>query len=168
MSKDRGNDRADREKNERVIHTRVPERLEAELKERAESLGVSVSNLVRNVLTNTFGLVEGIVADSARVAFSARSGLRHTEPTTPAPARAAAPDPSPTSSDDIVGWQEMILNKNAVCDRCNAILPRGGDAAIAIAFGNPPRAIVCPRCLEEIRHGRDRRDVRDPDGDAQP
>lgn len=163
MSKDRGNDK-DREKNERVIHTRVPERLEAELKERAESLGVSVSNLVRNVLTNTFGLVEGIVADSARVAFSARGGLRHPDPAPPT--RAA--DPSPAGSDDIVGWQEMILNKNAVCDRCNAILPRGGDAAIAIAFGNAPRAIVCPRCLEEIRHGRDRRDVRDPDGDAQP
>jgi hypothetical protein len=164
MSKDRSDPgKADREKNERVIHTRVPERLEAELKERAESLGVSVSNLVRNVLTNTFGLVEGIVADSARVAFSARGGLR---PHGSEPAPRPTPEPDPAGSDDIVGWQEMILNKNAVCDRCNAILPRGGDAAIAIGFGNAPRAIVCPRCLEEVRHGRDRRDVRNPDGDA--
>jgi hypothetical protein len=162
MSKDRSDgDKAERAKNERVIHTRVPERLEAELKERAESLGVSVSNLVRNVLTNTFGLVEGIVADSARVAFSARSGLRP-HGAEPAP---RTTEPSPAESDDIVGWQEMILNKNAVCDRCNAILPRGGDAAIAIGFGSQPRAIVCRGCLEEIRHGRDRRDVRKPDGD---
>src|SRR6185436_2876845 len=31
---------------ERVLHTRVPERLEAELRERAAALGISVSNLV--------------------------------------------------------------------------------------------------------------------------
>jgi len=144
MTKDRNGDRerAEREKNERVLHTRVPERLEAELKERAESLGVSVSNLVRNVLNNAFGLVEDIVVDSARIAYSARTGLR-------TPAAPAAP-----AEAEVVGWQEMVMNKNAVCDRCNAILPRGGDAAIAIVDGNGPRPIVCPGCLEEIRHGR--------------
>jgi hypothetical protein len=165
MSKDAGSSRdrdGERARNERVIHTRVPERLEAELKERAGSLGVSVSNLVRNVLNNTFGLVEDIVADSARVAFSARSGLRPSDGAGSGPVPAAG---RATDDDDVVGWQEMILNKNAVCDRCNAILPRGGDAAIAIAFTTGPRSIVCPRCLEEIRHGRDRRDVRDPDRD---
>ena len=139
MSKDRDRER---ERNERVLHTRVPERLEAELKERAESLGVSVSNLVRNVLNNAFGLVEDIVVDSARIAQSARTGLRTTAAATAA------------TSDEVVGWQEMVLNKNAVCDRCNAILPRGGDAAIAIVDGAGPRPIVCPGCLEEIRHGR--------------
>src|SRR5215207_554507 len=92
MSKDRDRER---ERNERVLHTRVPERLEAELKERAESLGVSVSNLVRNVLNNAFGLVEDIVVDSARIAHSARTGLRTT-------AAAAA-----ATSDEVVGWQEM-------------------------------------------------------------
>src|SRR5215204_3843073 len=98
MSKDRSE--RERERNERVLHTRVPERLETELKERAESLGVSVSNLVRNVLNNAFGLVEDIVVDSARIAHSARTGLRTT-------AAAAA------ASDEVVGWQEMVLNKNA-------------------------------------------------------
>ena len=58
-----------------MLHTRVPERLEAELKERAADLGVSVSNLVRNVLTHAFGLVGDIVADGAQVARSA-SGVR--------------------------------------------------------------------------------------------
>jgi hypothetical protein len=147
MSKDRNGERerAEREKNERVLHTRVPERLEAELKERAENLGVSVSNLVRNVLNNAFGLVEDIVVDSARIAHSARTGLR----TTAAAATAAQADDG-----EVVGWQEMVLNKNAVCERCNAILARGTDAAIAIVDGAGPRAIVCPGCLEEIRHGR--------------
>ena len=102
-----------------------------------------VSNLVRNVLNNAFGLVEDIVVDSARIAQSARTGLRTT-------AAAAAT----AGETDVVGWQEMVMNKNAVCDRCNAILPRGGDAAIAIVDGAGPRPIVCPGCLEEIRHGR--------------
>ena len=134
MSKDR---------NERVIHTRVPERLEAELKGRAEALGVSVSNLVRNVLNNAFGLVEDIVADSARLAETARSTFRHPAP--PA-ARAAGSEVA-----EVVGWQEMILGKNAVCDRCNTILPRGQDAAIAIVDGPGPRPILCRACLDGLR-----------------
>lgn len=141
-------DRDDRK--ERVLHTRVPERLEAELKERAAELGVSVSNLVRNVLTHAFDLVGDIVADGAQVARSA-SGAR----------RAAAPAPAPVAGDgrdalaDVIGWQPLVLQKNAVCARCNDLLPRGRDAAIAITDGGGPRPIVCPRCLEELRHGSD-------------
>lgn len=118
-----------------MLHTRVPERLEHELKARAADLGVSVSNLVRNVLTHAFGLVGDIVADSAAVARSATGGPR------------AQPAP--------LGWQPMVLNKNAVCAACNDILPRGADAAAAITEAVGPRPIVCTTCLEEIRHGRD-------------
>lgn len=125
------------DKKERVLHTRVPERLEAELKERAADLGVSVSNLVRNVLTHAFGLVGDIVADGAQVARSA-GGTRR-----PVPAR------------DVVGWQPLVLNKNAVCAACNDILARGADAAVAVTDVAGGRPIVCPKCLEEIRHGRD-------------
>ena len=78
----------DSEKKKRVIHTRVPESLDKELKEKASTLGVSVSNLVRNVLLNAFGLVEGIVVDSARIAESTKKE---------------------TASDDdaVIGWQEL-------------------------------------------------------------
>lgn len=132
---------AEPERRERVIHTRVSERLEQELKDRAASLGVSVSNLVRNVLDNAFELVEDIVADSARVASSASSGWR------------AVKGAGAARAGVIVGWQEMVLNLNAVCSKCNALLPRGSDAAIAIVTGSGDRPIVCLRCLEEIRHG---------------
>jgi plasmid stability protein len=125
----------DDDKKERVLHTRVPERLEHELKARAADLGVSVSNLVRNVLTHAFGLVGDIVADGAAVARSAKGVGR------------AASEP--------IGWQPLVLNKNAVCAACNAILPRGADAAAAITEANGPRPIVCTTCLEELRHGRD-------------
>jgi hypothetical protein len=135
------------ERQERVIHTRISERLEQELKDRAASLGVSVSNLVRNVLDNAFELVEDVLADSARVAGSATAGWR-----------AVKGERARTTAEPVVvGWQEMILNLNAICSRCNAILPRGQGAAIAIVTGSGDRPIVCKRCLEEIR------DAPDPD-----
>ncbi len=140
----------DDDRKERVLHTRVPEKLESELKERAAELGVSVSNLVRNVLTHAFGLVGDIVADGARVARTASGGPR---PGT----SSMAPTPQPG---DVIGWQQLVLQKNAVCAQCNDILARGGDAAIAITEGAGPRPIVCLRCLEELRHHGDEPDPR--------
>src|SRR5690348_4760949 len=61
------------EKKERVIHTRVPESLEAELRQKAQDLGISVSNLVRNMLGHAFGLVGDVVADSHAIARAARA-----------------------------------------------------------------------------------------------
>ncbi len=124
------------EKKERVIHTRVPESLETELRERAQELGMSVSNLVRNVLGHAFGLVGDVVADSHAIARAAR-GAR-----TP-----AAPAASPGSIADVIGWQSIQLGRNALCARCNALLPRGQDAAIGVGT----QLVVCPSCLQELR-----------------
>jgi hypothetical protein len=142
------------EKKQRVIHTRVSETMDQELKDRAASLGVSVSNLIRNVLQNTFGLVEDIVADSASVARSAR-GEPRPEPLA-APAAAAAPE-----DQTVVGWQVLVLALNAICTRCNTILPRGSQAAMAIAATGAarPREFICPACLKELGHEEPRTDV---------
>ena len=45
----------------------------------------------------------------------------------------------------------MVLGKNAVCLRCNAILPRGSDAAIGIAETTGARLVICLACLEQVR-----------------
>lgn len=151
--------RADeRERQERVIHTRVSERLESELKERAAALGVSVSNLVRNVLDNAFQLVEDAIADSARIAGSASSGWK-------AVRGQAVRGPAPRDDSEVIGWQEMVLHVNAVCSQCNAILPRGEQAAIAIVSGGGDRPIVCMRCLQEIRDGADSEPEPEPPAD---
>src|SRR5262249_43546455 len=104
---------------ERVIHTRVPERLEAELRERAERLGMSVSNLVRNLLGHAFGLVGDVAADAHAVARAVKGE------------KAPAP-PTETPIGDVLAWQTMVLAKNAVCARCNDLLPKGRDAAIGV------------------------------------
>lgn len=135
----------DEERKEKVIHTRVSEGLEEEIRERAARLGVSVSNLVRNVLQNTFGLVEDVVADAASISRSARGEGRTSrgeggERTT----RSAG---APTR---VLGWQEAVLGLNALCEACNAILPRGTRAAIAVVEGSGPRPIRCLPCMEEV------------------
>ena len=220
------------ERKERVIHTRVPERLEAQLRRRAEDLGISVSNLVRNVLGHAFGLVGDVVADSHAIARAARgepvrqqvppmgvppggpgwagapqvppggpgwagapqvppggpggpgwAGLPQVPPggpgwagapqvppggpgwagappmaismvppggpgwAGPPPMASGWPVPPTPSFDDVLGWQPIVLGKNAVCVRCNEILPRGTDAAVGLGT----QLIACHACIEELR-----------------
>lgn len=140
----------DVEKKERVIHTRVPESLEHQLRQRAEDLGISVSNLVRNVLNTTFGLVGGVVADGHAVARIARGGRPPVPPAPPAPPAPPMP-PSAVSIDDVLGWQPLMLGKNAVCARCNALLPKGSDAATGVTESGDTRLVICKACVEQLR-----------------
>jgi len=128
-------DESESENKDRVIHTRVPESLEAELRERAQTLGMSVSNLVRNVLGHAFGLVGDVVADSHAIARAAKG----------------EPPALPTAIEDVLAWQAIVLGKNAVCARCNELLPKGRDAAIGLAESGGGRVIICTNCLEELR-----------------
>jgi len=129
-------DEAD-ERKERVLHTRVPDSLDKHLKRRARTLGMSVSTVVRNVLLTTFGLVEDIVNDGTDIALAVTG-----QETTPRQPRGRA-----TTSNEVVAWQDAVLNVNAICDRCNAILPKGVRAAVGIREQPGPRAILCPSCL---------------------
>jgi hypothetical protein len=137
------------EKKDKVLHTRIPPSLDREIKRRSRSLGMSVSTVVRNVLLHTFDLVEDIVSDSTNLALSIAGdeGQRDEEEhhRRRGPGKAAAPD-----RDEILGWHEAILNLNAVCDRCNAILTKGTKAAIAIRDTPGQRTIICTGCLANL------------------
>lgn len=133
-----------RKTKDRVVQARIPEELDEELRGRAEELGLSVSTVVRNVLFNTFNLVEGVVSDSADIA-RALTGQR------PRPAStlslAAAPGPADTAEQGpVLGWQEATLNQNGVCETCNTILPVGTRAAIGFPVQARP-AFICLDCL---------------------
>jgi len=132
---------------EKVLHTRVPQSLERQLKDKAQNLGLSVSTVVRNVLLNTFGLVEDIVVDSANLAFSIAGD---DDAATRARGRRAA-----SSAPDIVGWQEAVLNVNGVCERCNTLLPKGRKGVIAVRESPGPRTLLCARCLNELAGSTD-------------
>lgn len=122
-----------------MLQARIPQHLDTELRDRAEQWGLSVSTVVRNVLLNTFDLVEGVVADSAQLARVAQN--RETLP------QDADPDSAQPDNDaGVIGWQEAVLNKNGVCEECNAILARGERAAIGLPVGPRP-VLLCLACL---------------------
>ncbi len=130
------------DRKERVIHTRVAEDLDEEIKRRAQNLGVSVSNLVRNILQNAIGLVEDIIHDGAETARAARRSARADED---------APPGRPHAERRLLGWQPAILAVNAVCEACNTILPRGTRAHISVLDGPGAPSFRCQSCIEEIR-----------------
>lgn len=140
------------ERKERVLHTRVPESLDRHLKHRARRLGMSVSTVVRHVLLNTFGLVEDIVNDSADVALALTGGAP--EPREPPRPRAGQPAVQPALIADrgeVLAWQEVILNRNAVCEHCNDVLHKGLRAALGLRERGPSHAVICPGCLERVQ-----------------
>ena len=125
---------------DRVLQARIPEQLDEELRDRAEDLGLSVSTIVRNVLLQTFNLVEGVVSDSAQIArvIQGKSPSTITQQTE-----------SVATEADIVGWQETILNRNGVCEQCNSILAKGDKAAIGMPVQVRP-VLLCPSCLADL------------------
>jgi hypothetical protein len=125
---------------DRVLQARIPEQLDEELRSRAEQLGLSVSTIVRNVLLHTFDLVEGVVTDSSQIA-RALTGWDATP---------SGPDANPT----VIGWQEAILNRNGVCEQCNAILPLGQRAAIGVPTGSHA-TLLCLECLSALSSSTD-------------
>ncbi len=118
------------QRKERVLHTRVSESLDSELREKAAGLGVSVSNLVRNILLNTVEMVEDIVADGSSIARAASKNKA-----------------GPTAADEILGWQTLTLNLNAICEECNAMLAKGSTAAMAVAAAGSAPIFRCQGCL---------------------
>ena len=136
-----------RQTKDRVLQARIPEELDEELRDRAEQLGLSVSTVVRNVLFNTFNLVEGVVSDSAEIA---RAITGQSDPSSRSSSRKAVretDDPDPESA--VLGWQEAVLNKNGVCEKCNAILPMGERAAIGVPAQTRP-VLMCLDCLATL------------------
>ena len=121
---------AEDEKKEKVIHTRVPESLEAELRKRASDLGISVSNLVRNVLGHAFGLVGDVVADSHAIARAARGDTKRKE---------------------VIGWQEIVAAKEMACPRCRNLIVKGARAMVALHDDGTTGAIECTQCAEDTR-----------------
>src|SRR5438552_11920454 len=90
------------EPKDRVLHTRIPESLEDAIKTKARRLRIPVSNLMRNVLGQTFQLVEDVVGDGLEIASTARRGAERARE---AVVRAGGQEGG------IYGWPELILNR---------------------------------------------------------
>jgi hypothetical protein len=127
---------------ERWLHTRISEDLEEALKREARRQRTPVSLLVRNVLESALDLVEDIVEDGLAIARRSRQFADTIQRTTR--------DRS-AHLDDVYGWQELILNRDAQCARCAAVLAAGATAYRGLR--EEPRAPVflCAACLRRLR-----------------
>ena len=133
-----------RQTKDRVLQARIPRQLDEELRDHAEQLGLSVSTVVRNVLLNTFQLVEGVVTDSTKLARA----IQGRKPRTP-PHRLVAPAEADGADDLVLGWQEAVLNLNGTCDHCNCILHKGERAAVGVPAQARP-VLLCLSCLAAL------------------
>ena len=139
--------RSSRQTKDRVLQARIPEKLDEELRDRAEDLGLSVSTIVRNALLHTFNLVEGVVTDSAQIARAIQG--RDTSLSPPALAL-QAPQPDESVADTpVIGWQEAVLNRNGICEQCNTILHKGQSAMIGLPV-QPRPTLLCLDCLTDL------------------
>lgn len=132
------------DKKERVLHTRVPAVLEAELKRFAQNLRVPVSNLVRTILEDALS-----VADAAGENVEARlkKAARQLEEERGRLKRRVLPDnPLP----DVIAFQTVTLAQPATCAKCSAGMRPGDRAHLGIADAPAPgaaRVFVCDACL---------------------
>ena len=119
------------------MHARIPEELEDALKREALRRRWPVSTLVRDVLEGALDMVEHIVEDSVEIARRSRGE------------RAAAPC-RPTR-DDVYGWQELILNRDAACSHCGTRLVIGDGAYRGLTDEPGPPAFLCRTCIRRLR-----------------
>jgi hypothetical protein len=127
----------------RWLHTRISEGLEGALKREARRRRLPVSLLVRNVLEGALDLVEDIVEGSLHVARRSQDL-----------ARAASRRRDGDHLDDVYGWQELILNRAAVCARCDSPLRAGETAHRGLRDRTGPPAFLCVACISRLRDAR--------------
>jgi hypothetical protein len=136
-------DEARDDKKERVLHTRVPAVLEAELKRFAQNLRVPVSNLVRTILEDALE-----VADAAgdRVEERLRTAASQLQLERERLRRKIRPDPL----GDVYAFQDVTLAQPARCAKCDVPLEAGDHAHLGLVDPNVSgtgRIFVCDACL---------------------
>lgn len=131
------------DKKERVLHTRVPAVLEAELKRFAQNLRVPVSNLVRTILEDALE-----VADAAgdRVEERLRTAASQLQTERERLRRKIKPDPL----SDVLAFQSVTLAQPARCEKCDAPLDAGAHAHLGLLdpiISGHARIFVCDDCV---------------------
>jgi hypothetical protein len=133
-------DGADSQKKERVLHTRIPAVLEAELKAAAAALRIPVSNLVRTILEDAVAIadrasskVEDRLTRAAQSVHDERDRLRSK----------ISVDPF----ERVVAFQKVTMAAGGECAKCHVALVPGEEAALAVLSRPGPALFVCPDCM---------------------
>lgn len=116
---------------DRLVQTRVDRRLDTAIREEARRRRMSVSNLVRGVLEDAFGLADpdvDPVLEGGLEAPQEQASLEH-----------------------VYAWNAVVLGKDARCSRCNASMSAGDSAFIGLSEdAEAARAWLCGDCGEDL------------------
>jgi hypothetical protein len=131
------------ERKDRLIQTRVAEDLDEALKAAAKQKRVTVSQLIRNVLEDTFHLVDNIVSGTASLTEAVRRDARRIA----ASARGTPPAVTPADLEDVVAWQEVLVARETACARCHQTLRKGAKGMLGLREDPAAeRPWLCPTC----------------------
>ena len=148
-----------RHRKERVLHTRISEQLARDIRQIAEDLRVPVSNLVRNVLEETFSVVESVTDDMGGLleevidqAERASNRIHHyqrrrREREAREAERRHAPEP-PEAFEEVEAWQPVVLNSPRRCDADGREMRRGEQAFVGLTASGLSGTYLCPPCVE--------------------
>lgn len=131
------------ERKDRLIQTRVDEDLDEVLRDAAKRERVTVSQLIRNVLEDTFTLVDNVVADAASLGATVKRDARRI-------AQAARGVPR-DSLERVDAWQEVVLGRDQTCVQCRTVIERGKKALMGITDDPAtPRLWLCQACGKKL------------------
>ena len=130
------------ERKARLIQTRVDEDLDDALRDAAKQRRVTVSQLIRNVLEDTFTLVDNVVADAAQLTATVKRDARRLADA----ARGRVRDPL----ESVDAWQEVMVGRDQICARCGNTLSRGARALLGVVADNSARPWMCLPCSTQL------------------
>lgn len=133
------------ERKDKIVQARVPEELDDALREAAEERQISVSQLVRNLLEDTFQLVDNIVADSASLVDTVRRDAKKIA----ASAKSARHHNSAFEDTQIDAWQAAVSNRDSRCQVCGKAISAGSHAWLAAGPKLRNSVWRCAACLPE-------------------
>ncbi len=136
---------------DRLIQTRVPRDLESTLKKEARRQGVSVSQLIRNILGSAFDLVEDVVADVDQIVTDSVALAQQVSRGARRIAETARGEDEPDPLAPVEAWNRVVLNRDVTCTRCRAEIVKGEEGYAGLrGQASPIRAWLCGRCIETI------------------
>lgn len=112
---------------EEYLGARVPKELREKVIAKADSLGIPVSILIRNILEEAFK----------------NQTLGETSQTKPA---AGASNRHDMKYPDVIGWEKITLNRDMSCSACSRVLPAGNVATIGLGISRESHVLLCEKC----------------------
>jgi len=115
------------QRKEEYLGARVPRELKEAVINRAISLGIPVSILIRNILEDAFNLPQSpSSASEAPTVSQAREKVG--------------------CFPGVIGWEKISLNRSMQCTECGRELAAGSMVSLGLAMPGEDHVILCPKC----------------------